>query len=132
MNDNDEIASEIDEFQEVLSLNYNLVFSDATYNLNRQRQMKLRRPEELPSEDDVAKLKLYSVQKSEKILEDKYRIWDSYSFAELRDLTVCRLTLFNARRGGEPARMSINEWQEAEKCEWLDSVWQQKMKSMNG
>ena len=130
MNDCDEMAAELDKFQEVLSLNYNLVFSDATYNLNRRRQIKLRRPEELPSEDDVAKLKEYTIQQTEKLLQDKFRVWDPHAFAELRDLTVSRLTLFNARRGGEPARMSINEWQDAENSVWLDPARKEKMDDM--
>ena len=39
--------------------------------------------------------------------------------ADLRDLTVSRLTLFNARRGGEPARLTLKEWNEAASGTWL-------------
>ena len=45
---------------------------------------------------------------------------DSHSYIELRDLAVCRLTVFNAQRGGEPARLVISEWQDAENGSWLD------------
>ena len=48
-----------------------------------------------------------------------YELWDKDSYAELRDLTVSWLTLSNARRGGEPTRMLLSEWKEAEKNVWL-------------
>lgn len=80
-------------------MNYDQLFGEATYLLNRNRQIKLRRPCELPSEEDVQKLKLYTVARINAILQDPYRVWDSHSYIELRDLVVSRLTLFNARRG---------------------------------
>lgn len=48
-------------------------------------------------------------------------MYNKSDFVELRDLVVTRLTIYNARRGGEPARLKINEWQDAEKGVWLDS-----------
>ena len=38
----------------------------------------------------------------------------------LRDCVISRLTLFNARRGGEPARLTLIEWQDAENDVWVD------------
>ena len=116
----DEKANEISKFDEVLELNQNFIFGDATYALNKNKQVKLRRPEQLPAEDDVAKLKRYTVERIEYLLEDPYKAWNGHDYAELRDLTVSRLTLFNARRGGEPARLSIGEWKDAENSFWLD------------
>ena len=37
---------------------------------------------------------------------------DEYVF--LRNAVVCRLTLFNTRRGGEPSRLTLKEWDEAD------------------
>ncbi|KAK3800728.1 hypothetical protein RRG08_003133 [Elysia crispata] len=34
---------------------------------------------------------------------DEYLIWSSSDFVKMRNLIVSRLTMFNARRGGEPA-----------------------------
>lgn len=34
-------------------------------------------------------------------------------------MTVTRLTIFNARRGGEPARLLIKEWNIAQRREWI-------------
>ena len=36
-----------------------------------------------------------------------------------RSLVVCRLTLFNGRRGEEPARMLLKEWLDAKNGKWL-------------
>lgn len=38
----------------------------------------------------------------------------------LRDALVCRLTLFNARRGGEPSRMVKSELKDALEGKWID------------
>lgn len=54
MNDEDDRAKEIEKFIQVLALNRNLVFGDAAYILNKNRQMKLRCSESLPSEGSVS------------------------------------------------------------------------------
>ena len=89
--DDDEKAAEIDKFLEVLALNQHIVFGNATYVLNKNRQSRLRRPESLPSEEDVAKLKACTVNRIQKLTADDYKIWDTHSFTELRDLAVSRL-----------------------------------------
>ena len=61
------------------------------------------------------------VKKTKELTEDKYHFWDYHSFVELRNNTCSRLTLFNDWRGGEPARLFVNEWDLAEKGEWLDN-----------
>jgi hypothetical protein len=127
INNQDSKTAEIDKFLDVFALNKNFMFRDATYLLNRNRQVKLRRPEALPTESDVQKLKQYSVERIVTLIRDPYCTWSATEFAELRDLTVSRLTLFNARRGGEPARMTISEWREAE-----TNVWQKKKYSNTG
>jgi len=79
----------------------------SSVRLNMNRQEKLRRPQELPVEADVCRIKHYTTTRMSEMLSDKYLLWDGRSFAELRDLAVSRLTLFNARRGGEPARLTV-------------------------
>lgn len=125
MKDKDDLATEVEKFQEGLSLNQQLVFGDAVYNLNRKRQETLRRPDQLPFEADVTKLKKYTVDRMSVMLSDKFFMWDTRSYTELRDIAVSRLTLFSARRGGEPARMSVSEWLDADKSVWLDPGRQQ-------
>ena len=93
MNDQDDKAGEIDKFLEVLSLNENYIFGDATYTLNRNRQTKLMKPEQLPLEEDMEKIREYTVHRISNIVNDSYLIWDLHLYAELRDLAVSRLTL---------------------------------------
>jgi hypothetical protein len=69
----------------------------------------------------VAKLKNYTVKRMETIIDQqRFSLWHKRTFTELRDLVVSRLTLFNVRRGGEPARLSLTEWAEAESDIWLN------------
>ena len=119
MENNDAAAAEIDKFLDVLALNKKLLFGDATYILNRNRQMNLRRPQALPSESDVTLLKTYTLDRISTLLNDPFQMRDQRTYAELRDLTVSRLTLFNARRGGEPARMTVSEWMDGDNNAWL-------------
>jgi len=48
-------------------------------------------------------------------------MWSASRFAELRDLALCRLTLFNGRRGNEPARIQLSDWHDAENGVWINS-----------
>ena len=60
------------------------------------------------------------MEESMKIINDTYHKWDRHYFVHLRNLLVSRLTLFNARREGEPAGMFISEWSEAQNGAWVD------------
>jgi hypothetical protein len=122
---------EIKKFTKVLSLQNNMVFGDATYQINKGRQTKLRKPESLPSETDVQKLKLYTVDKIKSFTDDPYTMWTSQEFIALRDLTVSRLTLFNARRGGEPARLLLTEWEDAINDAWIEPERVRKMSEID-
>ncbi|XP_071958628.1 uncharacterized protein [Antedon mediterranea] len=113
-------ASEVDKFLDVLKLNEDFVFGDASYQQNQNRQKNLRKPTVLPLENDVQKLREYTLNQITTMINDPYMIWDSHNFRKLRDLTVSRLTLYNARRGGEPCRLVIEEWQEAKNNTWVD------------
>ena len=75
----------------------------------------------MPFEQDVKLLREHILKKTKELTEDKYHFWDYHSLVELRNNTCSRLTLFNAWRGDEPARLFVNEWDLAEKGEWLDN-----------
>ena len=68
----------------------------------------------------MKKLHDFNVGEIARILEDPYTLWTSNLFNRLRALVVCRITLFNARRGGEPARLLLKEWEEAKADAWID------------
>ena len=112
-------AAEIDIFLTILELNWGHLFAAAQCKMDMRRQEKLRKPAELPLEDDVRKLRDYNV-KQIVAANDTYLLHGTYEFNRLRALLVCRLTLFNARRGGEPAKLTLKEWQDAEAAAWID------------
>lgn len=118
--EDDKTSEEIDKFVNVLSVNQNMLFGDAQYHINKARQIKLRRPEQLPPDSDVSKLRQYTVNRMKVIVEDKYRHWTTHDYGELRDLAVSRLTLFNARRGNEPSRLRVSDWKDALNGVWFD------------
>ena len=74
----------------------------------------------MPLEADVKKLREFIVSEMTRISEDNVTFFDVHQFVRLRNLIVSRLTLFNARRGGEPARMSMEDWANAESNAWID------------
>ena len=50
----------------------------------------------------------------------KYQFVGSSEFVALRDAIVSRLTLFNARRGGEPCRLKISQYEDAASGRWVN------------
>ena len=56
VNHEDDKATEIDKFIVVLELNHASLFGDATYKINLSRQTKLRRPHNLPVDEDLSKV----------------------------------------------------------------------------
>ena len=54
------------------------------------------------------------------LLSDQHLQCTSSEFIEIRDLANCRLTLFSARRGCEPARLTAENWLDARNNDWLN------------
>jgi len=61
------------------------------------------------------------------MVDDQFLLWTSSEFIELRSLLVSRLTLFNSRRGGEPARLLLSEWRDAESSAWISDEMSQRI-----
>lgn len=87
--------------------------------IESNRETNSRRPRNLPTETEVQKLRNYVTARITDIVGDTYTLFGSKEYFELRYLIVCRLTVFNARRGGEPARLLLREWQDAEANVWI-------------
>ena len=75
---------------------------------------KARRPENLPVMMEMKKLKAFTTLELSKIVEN----FDKSKYCWLRSLLVCRLTLYNGRRGEEGSRLLLSQWNDA-----LDEVW---------
>lgn len=110
---------ELDVFKCLLDHSWAFIFRPAEIECE-SRMNQLRKPQEMPLEQDVKTFRDYVVQRTKSIVEDPYKLWDMHAFIELRNLIVARLTLFNARRGGEPARLFLSEWEDALKGVWID------------
>jgi len=113
--------TELKYFLKTLTHHWGEVFGDAMWLSERRRQEKLRKPGLLPLETDLSLLRQYSVTTLNTLVHDQYKMFGVAEFRKLRSVIVTRLTVFNARRGSEPARLLLREWEDAEAGEWLDS-----------
>ena len=91
------------------------MFSDAKYLINKSRQEKLRLPTRTPPEEAMERLRHFTVASISKGCQVGTN--DRQSFVHVRNLVCSRLTLFNARRGGEPSRMTMGQWRKRD--QWL-------------
>ena len=117
--DNDENARQMDDFIALLELMRHTVFADADNELNMNRQKTLRKPKSLPLEADVIKVRTFILTTLDE-LTNAFELIDRKSYNQIKYSLCCRLTLFNARRGGEPARLSLAEWKEANDDVWME------------
>ena len=122
----DNNAAEVEKFIHYLELNRDTVFADAVYAINKSRQERLRMPEQRADEKQVIALKMHTEQRI-KALSDAYEIVTRKTYIELRDAICSRLTLFNARRGGEPSRLKLKNWLDAVNGRWIDESRVEKM-----
>ena len=120
MEDRLEEAVEIDRFLSVLDLNWDFLFSRSLFLVEGKRQAVLRKPQSMPLEHDIKQLKDFTVDSIAEIVDSEYDASDVHIFNKLRALSVSRLTVFNARRGAEPSRMTLDEWNDAANQAWVD------------
>lgn len=100
-------------FVTLLKHHQNSLFGDAKYQINKSRQENLRLPSRIPPETEIKALRNYTVKRIAEIGSVKTKS----TFVELRNLVCSRLTLFNARRGGEPSRLKMDNWNDRDK--WI-------------
>ena len=109
-------SNRVVEFLKVLKLFENEIFGDAYYDLNYRRNRSLRKPINLPKDDDVRLLidECKSIMGSIDIFDHP-----ADAFVQIRSATATALIIFCARRGGEPVRLQIYQWLEAVNGEWV-------------
>lgn len=74
----------------------------------------------MPNKEEVGNVHSF-IDKEITRLTDSYAFWSSSEYLLLRDLLITQITIFNGRRGGEPARLLMHQWEEALNDEWLMS-----------
>ena len=67
----------------------------------------------MPVEEDVSKLRAFILHEMQKLSDDELMKWEHHDFVKVRNLIFSRLTMFNARRGCEPDRLALQEWEQA-------------------
>ena len=108
---------EMDNFMVAYNFRAPEIYASAQYKVVAKSMDKARRPAALPDEADVTKMKDFVTSRLKTLTAETALTSPNYSL--LRSLVVCRLTLFNGRRGEEPARMLLSEWRDARDGAWL-------------
>ena len=115
----DDTVKEITDFVNLLELWDDIVFGDAQYETNKRREVVLRRPGQLPDEEDMLMLKNYLIETMEKYTK-RFEFVGNHDFVELRDAVLTRLTILNGRREGEPSRLEFEDWEAAKNDDWVN------------
>jgi integrase len=126
MEDKKELAENCSVFMTILKVNWGGIVNKAVYRVKKRRQELLRLPQQLPDEEEIRMIKDH-ITAELCCVHDNDRTWNTYLFNRLRAQLVCRLTLFNARRGGECARMTLKDWQYAKEDKWIDKKRTEKL-----
>ncbi|GFS12371.1 histone-lysine N-methyltransferase SETD8-A [Elysia marginata] len=82
----------------------------------------------MPDNDDVETLRNYYIL-DEFNAYRPYDLWDDSLFVKLRNLIITQVTMLNARRSGEPARLTIREWTDASPNAWIDPQLTEQIKN---
>ena len=97
-------SNQVEMFLKVFNMNYSKIISRADYQLKENRQHQNRKPTALPDEEHLEKLRIYLIKQIDEAIKHTGPL-TKVMYVHLRKVTVTRLTILNARRGSEPARM---------------------------
>ena len=74
----DDPAEKVRKFMALLKLRKDEIFADATFNLNKLRNVKNRKPSELPDKDDILTIKEYVIKRMGEITNDRFLLIDMH------------------------------------------------------
>ena len=114
----DDSAQQVVDFLKVLKYYEDDIFGDAYYALNHKKNTTTKKAKSLTSDEDIDLI--YEECRSGMNLTDSYTFVGESEFVKVRTPTATSLTIFNARRGGEPVRLLISQWYEALNGDWID------------
>ena len=97
-------------------MNYSKIFSRAEYQLKENWQRQNRKRRALPDEEQLDKLRLYLINQIDEAIKRTGPL-TKVMYVHLRKVTAMRLTILNARRGSEPARMQLKDFNE--RLSWI-------------
>lgn len=116
---NDIKAEEVEKFLKLLELNRDVKFGDAAYRINLSRQESLRMPEQQADEKQIQLLHQH-IETTIQHNSSEYTLVGLHEFVLLRDSLCAKITLFNARRGGEPSWLKLSQLEDAFTGRWVD------------
>ena len=98
-------------FLNVLNMNYSKIISRAEYQLQENWQRQNRKRRALPDEEHLDKLRVYLINEIDEAIKRTGPL-TKVMYVHLRKVTAMRLTILNARRGSERARMQLKDFNE--------------------
>ncbi|KAL7630811.1 UNVERIFIED_CONTAM: hypothetical protein RMT77_018975 [Armadillidium vulgare] len=112
-------AQLLSDFKILFTQSSKALFAVAQAHVKLDRTKELRKPVLLPLEDDIKLLKnyIYKEISNIKMLNE----WTKETFIKARRLSVCFLTILNARRSGEASALTIENINEARENKWVDT-----------
>ena len=119
INDQDDKARAVEIFGIVLEQMWKPMVNRSNFAILRRSQEINRLPKKLPIEENVTQLNNYICREFETF--DNDTVWDEHRFSHMRSLLITHITFYNARRGGEAARLTLAEWDRADTHAWIDS-----------
>ena len=118
-NDN-ESMQKCQHFLELYETDY-MVYSNNARAVYEKRQGNI--PEELPRENDIKLIRVASISKIKEYVNiANTEGLNASQYRELMQYTFVRVLSFNARRGGEPSKVTLSDWDGVEKDRWKKSL----------
>ena len=119
-------ATQVKDFLTVFGFFEHQIFGGAIYTIKQKRNKSTRKHSNLPDQEliEVSNKYLKETTATQKLSFEHPKA----IFIEVRDAACARLTIYNGRRGGEPAHLFIYQWKEALNGDWLRPETRQKYK----
>ena len=103
-------SRQVSEFREIFQRYYPRICSKAEYCLKEKRQRETRKPQALPNENNLQKLKTYLTNEIKKY--STLGIHSKKDYVHVRKVILARVTMLNARRGSEVCRLQMKDYEE--------------------
>ena len=121
--DNLENSTLVENFISVLKMNEKIYFSDSRVALDQKRQRFARKPKSMPIKEDMLLLRQHiqlTLKNTFKHVTQSELAISPQDYITIRNAVCTKLTLLNARRGGEAARLTLTDFKEGLQDEWID------------
>ena len=81
-----EKSVEVDRYSAVLDLNGDYYIFYTAQDMCEERRNTLRKPQAMPVEEDVSKLRAFILNEIQKLSDDERMKWDHHDFVKMRNL----------------------------------------------